>query len=72
MVEDLREIVIEQGDVVNTYEQNIESAARRSGKAVGELVKTEQKTKYSNTKLVVFAIIVCLLLTLTWVIYAYT
>ncbi len=72
MFEDLREIVIEQGDTLNQYEKNVEEAARHTGKAVEQLIKTDQRTKYSNTKLLVFALVICLLLTFMWIIHSYS
>ena len=72
MVEDIKEIVSEQGETVKQYEKNIETSARHTTKAVDELVKTDKKTKDANTKLIIFAIVICVLLTLMWVIYAYT
>lgn len=71
MVHELNEIAIGQGETVDSYVGNIDSAARYNKKSVGELAKTEQKTKYSNTKLVVFAIVVCLMLTVMWLIYSF-
>lgn len=72
MAVDLSQLVAGQENTMENYKINIESTAKHTAKTVNELVKTEQKTKYSNTKLIVFAIIICLLLTLTWLLYIYT
>lgn len=72
MFEDLKEIVLEQGDNVNKYEKNVDEAAKNTGKAVDELMKTDKNAKQSNSKLLVFALTLCLLLTFMWLIHNYT
>ncbi len=52
MYEDLREIVLEQGTTINQYEKNVEEAHHSTGRAVEQLIKTDQRTRYSNTRYV--------------------
>ena len=52
MFEDLREIVIEQGETLTQVEKSTEEAATYSNKAVEQLAKTDQRTRYSNVKYV--------------------
>ena len=49
-MEDLKEIVIEQGESISKCEDNTHVAAKATDKAVEQIIKTEQKTKFSNTK----------------------
>ena len=50
MFEDLKEIVIEQGETLTQVEKNVEESAAYTGKAVDQLAKTDQRSRYSNVK----------------------
>jgi len=66
MFEDLRGIVVEQGDLIGEYEENIEKSAQHTSRAVKDLAEGQQAGKYSNVKLLVVAMLIFLLLLIIW------
>lgn len=66
MFEDLREIVVEQGDLINEYEDNVVESARQSERTVKDLAEGQQAGKHSNMKLLVVAMLILLVLLILW------
>ena len=66
MMEDLKDIVIEQDYSVKEYENNINNSARHTETAVKELSAVQKESKSSNLNLFFVVLGIILVLTIIW------